>query len=128
MKFLNLTPHALNIINKEGQTAFIPRHEVETGRVLQLRAATTVEKMPDADIFEVSRTAFGKAELITTDAQGKDPQPFTGELPEVDAIIASQIAMNACGGFWEGIPVYAPGTLIRNAEGQPIGAQGLTTI
>jgi hypothetical protein len=131
MKILNLTPHDLVIIDKNDNPVSIARTQIEQGRCLLLRATTRNEVVGKLGDFDVVKTTFGVAELVTVDATGKDPQPFEQTLPNwtsLNAVIVSQIALSACGGDLQGVKCFSPGALIRDDKGQPIGAKGLTAL
>ena len=127
MNFLNLTPHSITILDAENVPVKIDRTEVSAGRFLLLRANTQKTIIGKIGDINITKTVFGAAELVTVDAKGQSPQPYL-ETIKADFLIVSQIALNACNGEFTGITCYSPGELLRDDKGQPIGAQGLSSL
>lgn len=138
MDFINLTPHDLHIKQVDGSLLTIPRTRDEEGRVVIIRAATQQTPCDPCGTVAVSRTTYGAPEVVSVDAQGKDPRP-SDYLEKViglidparnwtPVLVVSFIALQATGANFMGCAVLAPGELIRDTEGKPVGCNGLTSL
>jgi len=105
MRFVNLTPHVLHIRRTDGTVLTLP----PSGSVA--RVATETMPMTIVDGILVSRTASGPV----TDLP--DPAPHT-------LYIASTLVAQAA----QRPDVLAPGPLIRDADGRPVGCDGLSAV
>ena len=103
MNFVNLTPHALNIVQADGSVYMLP----PSGQVA--RVATTRTVVNEIDGIEIYETQFGQVEGL--------PERNGQDLLIVSALVA-QRANRA--------DVYSPGELVRNDAGQVVGCRGLT--
>ena len=103
MNFVNLTPHALNIVQSDGSVYTLP----PSGQVA--RVATTRTVVNEIDGTEIFETQFGQVEGL--------PERNGQDLLIVSALVA-QRANRA--------DVYSPGELVRNDAGQVVGCRGLT--
>lgn len=102
MKIVNLTPHTLNIQAANGAMVTIP----STGLARCQTVETLVDRYAGIDIFH---TTYGEIEGL----------PNAGE----DTIyVVSMLVRQAVP---ERKDVFSPGTLLRNADGNPIGCVGL---
>jgi hypothetical protein len=99
MQFINLTAHSINEVTS-GLT--IPA----SGRVVRVKSSTT--KVAEHAGSPIYTSVFGEVEGL--------PEPVDGIL-----YIVSALALNACPNR---IDLVAPGNLMRNPEGQPIGCVG----
>lgn len=101
---INKTPHALNIVNAAGETVTIapslPAARVDTVRV---------EGEPIAG-FTTQTVSMGAVIDL--------PDPANDTIYIVSAIVLQQVPNRP--------DVFAPGELVRDAEGRVIGAKGLT--
>lgn len=103
MNFVNLTPHALNIVQADGSVYTLP----PSGQVA--RVATTRTVVNEIDGVEIYETQFEQVEGL--------PERNEQDLLIVSALVA-QRANRA--------DVYSPGELVRNDAGQVVGCRGLT--
>lgn len=103
MNFVNLTPHALNIVQSDGSVYALP----PSGQVA--RVATTRTVVNEIDGIEIYETKFGEVEGL--------PERNGQDLLIVSALVA-QRANRA--------DVYSPGELVRDGDGKVIGCRGLT--
>lgn len=136
LEIANLTPHDLNMIEEDGTITY-PRLEVEPGRFLTVRAAQTTEDMfiiPVEDIkHQVSKSTFGKPYFCTVNEEGKDEQPYLGEVPEADYYVVSILSLQAIvdnGGCEQFQPdeFLAVGQTIRDNKGKVIGSTGFSIL
>jgi len=109
MNIINLTPHAINVMDKEGNViaSFPPSGTVA-------RAATITEQLADLDGVPVLRQAFGAVEGLS------DPQPDT-------IYLVSMVVGQAIGHTRTDIygPDTSPAGAVRDAEGRIIGTRQL---
>ena len=104
-KVVNLTPHALNVIDDAGVVhTFAPSGAIA-------RVATTRDSLPPVAGLPVSRATFG-------DVQGL-PDPADDTI-----FVVSGMVLAALKGARS--DVFAPGDLVRDDKGQPVGCKGLT--
>ena len=103
MNFVNLTPHALNIVQSDGSFYTLP----PSGQVA--RVATTRTIVNEIDGIEIYETQFGEVEGL--------PERNSQDILIVSALVA-QRANRA--------DVYSPGELVRDESGKVIGCRGLT--
>ncbi len=105
---VNCTPHSLTILDEDGQKVYILPPSGTVARVAVTRTqAFTLHGVP------VYRAVTGPLVDVP------DPAP---DVYYVCSLVAAQAAWAAGRD-----DVLAPGELIRNAEGQPIGSLGLNT-
>lgn len=104
MKIVNLTPHALNVCDKDGLSVEIK----PSGTVA--RVATKREVVAEINGIEVFRTQFGEVENMPDEQDGV-------------VYVVSAIVLNALGGRYD---VFCPGEAIRNESGQVVGCRGLS--
>lgn len=102
--FVNLTPHALNIRREDGTMLDI----APSGIVA--RVAETRETLPSLGGLAVSRASYGPVEGLPAPAEGA-------------VYIVSALVLARCAGRTD---VFAPGPLIRDEAGKPVGADGLS--
>lgn len=128
---LNLTPHTLNIYNNVGIETIIPRTEVSEGRYLVLRVDSISTVVDVIDSFTVSRTVYGNIKLVTVDEHGKNELPYVHRLntENIDYFIVSMMCLNALpDGLFQGVKCLAPGELLRDNLGKPIGCKGFSKL
>jgi hypothetical protein len=101
MRFVNLTPHALNIHTPSSVVTIAPSGEV--ARV----ATVSVEAAPVGGVPTVT-TTFGEVAGL--------PDPEEGTVFIVSGMVASAAPRG---------DVMSPGDLVRDASGRPIGCKGL---
>ncbi len=101
--FINLTPHALNIVKKDGDIFTIE----PSGSIARISSTTSV--VEEINGVEMHHVSFGEI-------QGLPEQ-------QADTIyIVSAMVKGAAEGRKD---IASPGALIRNNEGQPVGCNGL---
>lgn len=117
MQLINLTPHAISLYDRNGE-----RHEVapsgQIARVAQTREDRPAFQLddpisPDGDgisRFDTNYSTFGQVEGL--------PEPEKGVAYLVSALVMSAVP--------DRTDVFAPGELLRDAEGRVIGARGLS--
>ena len=105
MKFVNLTPLALNVITPDGVITLEPSGKV--ARVEEVRSSTA-----DVGGIPVGLLAFGEVEGV--------PAPRKNTIYVVSGFVAAEIAR-------EGVrnDVLCPGPLVRDENGRPVGCLGL---
>ena len=103
-KFINLTPHKLNVHTPTGVVDIEP-----SGDVARCRVTST----PDGEVggIPVSLFSFGEVSGL--------PEPTTGVFFIVSGMVASHPTVAGRR------DVFAPGALVRDQEGRPIGCKGL---
>lgn len=102
MKFRNLTPHTINVHTPNGVRTFEPDGTVA-------RVSTTTVECTDVDGIPTVQTFPGEVQGL--------PEPEEGV-----AYIVSGMVLNAIPFRYD---VFAPGDLIRDENGRPIGCKGL---
>ena len=100
---VNLTPHILNVQAADGSWIELP----PSGKI----ARVAVRRIPGGivDHIQVYEASFGEVEGLP------EPEP-------VVRLIVSRIVLEASGRF----DLLAPGELVRDEKGQPIGCLGLS--
>lgn len=111
MKIINLTPHEIIIITKEGVEMHIP----PSGIIARCTTTREVEEIINVDGVEIpiNRTVFGTVENLP------DPQPDT-------LYIVSTIVANAVKGKRNDIII--PDDTIRDEQGRIIGARAFARL
>lgn len=101
MKFLNLTPHCINVVTASGEELFsIPASGSLARCIEQVEAAGSVEGVP------LVRKSFGSVEGL--------PEPVDGVLYIVSGLVLSALAGSRS-------DVVAPGNPVRDDSGRIIG-------
>ena len=106
--FVNLTPHSINILKKDGSiltitpSGKVARVKVEAGEVQEIEGV------------EITCTTLGSLE-------GLDGL----EVNEGAILITSLAAREAVRAAYPNLLVTSPGPLLRDGQGQPTGCQGL---
>jgi hypothetical protein len=108
-RFVNLTPHALNVLRIDGTTVDLP----PSGEVA--RVGTSRVQTGEAEGIGLFTTTFG---AVTGLPPGGAAPPGTGYI--VSGIVAGHPSVR------DRVDVFSPGELVRDAAGQPIGCRGLT--
>lgn len=106
IKITNCTPHACNIVRKDGSVLDIPA----SGIIPRLSQTQSVVEVIDG--IEITRQSFGAVENL--------PAPQEG----VRLIVSRMVAQ----AFPERRDLLVPGPLVRGDNGQPVGCQGLSVI
>lgn len=101
--FVNLTPHILNIHTPAGVVNVPP-----SGRVV--RVAQTSAPAGEAEGVALYRVSYGEVVGL--------PAPVPGVLLIVSGMVREALAGSRA-------DVASPGALLRGADGQPIGCNGL---
>ena len=114
MKLINLTPHSIVIVleDDDGVQTLVPiPPSGEVARIATETEEVTPIYLDDGTIIPVKRTSY-------TGIAGLPPQqPQVGYI--VSRIVCDKVRA-------ERYDVFAPGDLVRNAEGQPVGCLGLS--
>jgi len=103
MSFVNLTPHAINIVNADGSTRTVPTSGFTA------RCAATTEAAGSHESVALSRSSFGETVGL--------PPPS----PEVIFIVSGLV--RSANSFREDLA--SPGELVRDSAGAVIGCRGL---
>ena len=103
--FVNLTPHAINIIDQNGQEHTFPA----SGEVA--RVSSSMEEISPIGEFSVARQSFGKVEGL--------PAPQEGTF-----YIVSGLVLAHCGHRGDVVAPRTDGTAVRNDKGHIIAVRG----
>lgn len=103
---LNLTPHTLNIFNKEGSKEILTL--APTGIIP--RCSQNNIMFSEINGVPVYRCEFGKVQDLPEKREGV-------------VLVVSRMVVNACPNRDD---LVSPGPLLRNKDGQPIGCIGLS--
>lgn len=107
-RIVNLTPHEIALVGSDGVIAIrIPKPSAETAIP---RIATNRLEADRAGKVGVFITTYGKAEEL--------PPPQAGVYLIVSGLLASALP--------ERTDLLAPGELVRDADGKPVGAKGVS--
>ena len=102
---VNLTPHALTLLNESGAVvANIP----PSGEVARVKTAR--QRIGDHEGVPLFTTEFGEVEGL--------PAPQDGTIFVVSGLVRSAVPHRE--------DVFSPGQLVRDDKGRPTGAIGLT--
>lgn len=104
MRFINLTPHDIKVVLADGSVRELPR----SGSVA--RVSTTRAEGPTLDGIPTVETSFGAVEGLPA------PAPDTAYI--VSGMVAARTGDRA--------DVFAPGELVRDADGNVVGCRGLS--
>ena len=109
ISIVNLTPHALNVQGRDGATMVTIQ---PSGTVARCASASEVVEtvLVDGVEIDISRTVFGEVSGV--------PAPQDGVVYAVSMLVASALRR---------ADVVSPGSLLRDAEGRPLGCIGLST-
>ena len=126
MAFVNLTPHVLNILTPSGSVTLPP-----SGRVL--RASAIPVPAGERDGVPLVRASFGALELV--DSATKSAVPGLPPIVPGTTYIVSGICLEAVAGELAATAdrsgrndFAAPGELVRDAAGRPVGCKGLRVL
>ena len=103
MKFVNLTPHEINVMGVGGDVISIPA----SGMVARLKTGTEV--IGEVEGIRLSKTVFGEPEGL--------PEPEDGTL-----YLVSQLIKNALPGRSD---LGVPAEIVRDSEGKILYAQSI---
>ncbi len=112
MKLINLTPHRLDVKDENGTWTTLST----SGQVARVTTQSTPAEPVDAEFPAVTVpistwiVEYGEVEGLP------DPEPGVG-------YVVSGLVLSALGGSRP--DVFAPGDLIRDSSGRPIGCHGL---
>jgi len=102
--FINLTPHTLNVHTPTGVVDITP-----SGNVARCRVTLTPDG--DAGLIPLFRATHGEVDGL--------PTPSEGSFFIVSGMVASHPTVTGRQ------DVFAPGALVRDEAGRPIGCKGL---
>lgn len=105
--FKNLTPHAINILDDQGQEILV----VPASGVIA-RCSQREEVLSVIDGITVTRQTFGEVQDL--------PEPEEGTNYIVSRLVASALP--------ERRDLLIPGPLVRDDQGQPRGCRGLSVV
>ena len=117
MPFVNMTPHALNVCGGAETLTLTPSGQ-------SLRVAQTFEPVGVLDGVTLYRARYGSVETVDNATKA-----VIGGLPPVvegTTYVVSGQALEAVKGMGRA-DFAAPGELVRDEKGQPIGCRGLKT-
>ena len=100
---LNFTPHALNVVDLDGNVTTFPSVGVA-------RVATSVKALDPVCGFDVVSTTFSDV----TDLPDYDPDKY---------YVVSRLVLSACP---DRADLLCPGELIRDADGNVVGCKGFS--
>ena len=108
MKFINMTPHTVNVVNAQGEAVanFAPSGEIA-------RQTVARELVGDFDGVEIYATKFG------------EPSPLPPQEDGVGYIVSAQYANGLRASGDKRTDIFTPGEAKRNEAGQVIGCNGL---
>lgn len=106
MNIVNLTPHMLNVRRTDGTWLDVP----PSGQVARVSENRTHVQVQGFDGIAVTVATYGQVENL--------PDPQDGVIFIVSALVLQRVPHRR--------DVFAPGTLIRNDAGQPVGCDGLS--
>lgn len=105
MKWLNCTPHDINVVKEDGTPmATFPRSGIVT------RCEQTVEFVANIGGVDTYKSTFGEVQDLPSQESGTN-------------LIVSVLVLSACP---DRDDLYYPGRLIRDESGRPIGCVGLS--
>ena len=106
--FINLTTHIVSIVRKDGSTLVIPH----SGHIA--RVAVEMGEVVEVEGVEIASTKMGALE-------GLDGLVVEEGMILITSLAAREVVKAA----YPQALVVSPGPLIRGADGQPTGCQGL---
>ena len=112
MTFVNLTPHTITVVLDNTSVVFPASGNVarvSTSRVSGPTLRIYGDSVAAHRRIQTSRVEFGAVEGL--------PDPVDGTVYIVSGMVAARVNRP---------DVFAPGELVRDANGQPIGCKGLT--
>lgn len=129
MKLINLTPHVLNVWDRNGTEHVIAPYTNKNGERLELRASTYKEpiEIPDFPNFNVAEVSFGEPVLTWESPTGTSREASFSELPSSSEAtpIVSKLALASLKEHGMDDRLYlTPGELLRNEAGQSVGCRG----
>jgi len=107
MALVNLTPHVITIIPREGENVIL----APSGQVARVTTARAVVATLEGGI-EVFQTSFGEVTGL--------PDPREGAVFVVSGLVAGHPSLRGR------TDVLSPGELVRGPDGQPVGCRGLS--
>lgn len=117
MKFVNLTPHTINVVGKNATTV------APSGQSLRVSQEMIPADVGGGDVVEFYRAKYGPLEMIDNTTK----QVVSTELPPLvddNVYIVSGQCLDALKGVLRA-DFAAPGELVRDDNGKPIGCKGL---
>lgn len=103
----NLTPHSLNVLNKEGEFVYIePSGEVA-------RVEVDRRSVDPVDGFEISETVLGEVVGLPEEQEGV-------------LLIVSRVVKEAVEKVSDRYDLLCPGELIRDSSGKVVGCRGFS--
>lgn len=106
-KFINLTPHTINILNGHDQEIMVIPASGTISRCSQRE-----EILSEIDGISITRQVFGEVQDV--------PEPREGTIFIVSRMVASALPDRR--------DLMIPGPLVRDDQGQPRGCRGLSVV
>jgi hypothetical protein len=106
MNFINLTPHALNIFDSQGENLVIELPP--SGSVA--RVSSSYQQVGEESDVPLFVTEYGDVEGL--------PEPASDTICIVSLLVRAALP--------DRIDLASPGDLIRDDQGHPVGCKGLT--
>lgn len=107
MKIVNLTPHAINFVNEEGESVMAIE---PSGQIARVTAKTEITGFIAG--IPVTETVFGEVENLPDSTQGT-------------IFIVSSLVAQRCKGR---VDVFIPNESVRDANGRIVGCKSLGRI
>ncbi|HVI39780.1 MAG TPA: hypothetical protein VM577_03895 [Anaerovoracaceae bacterium] len=111
-KIINLTPHTLNIFTSDNQEVTIQPSGIIA------RRAVTREVTGEVEGITLQKSVYSS---LIFENKDKNQVEFLNDPSSI--VVVSSLCLN---GVDTPDNFYAPGEQLRNSEGKPIGAKGLT--
>lgn len=115
--FVNLTPHRINIHGKDGTITTVE----PSGQTMRVASVSRLDREQDG--IEFYSVDYGQIELIDN-ASKSVVGSFPDKQPGVIYIVSGMV-LDALAQLTHFFEYAAPGELVRDANGQPIGCKGL---
>lgn len=113
--FVNLTKHAINIYDEDGNEVLVIEPSGNEARI-----KTRIEKVQNTGVIPLFKTTvLGEPYLV--DENGNENPDFPPMVAGTIHIVSGIFRSN-----FDREDLYQPGRLIRNDQGQPVGCVGLS--
>lgn len=114
MNLINLTPHALNLINQDGQEVVI----APSGLVARIDTKSILSHTIDGVDFYATLVI---GDPVVTETSTKQVVAFPEPLQDTVYVVSGFFRS-----YFDRPDLYQPAELVRDAEGKVIGARGLS--
>ena len=116
MNIVNLTPHALNLINTNGLEVVI----APSGLVARIDTKPVLDYTSDGVDFYITEVT---GEPIVIDSLTKETVAFPNPNPDSDTVYVVSGMFRT---YFDRYDLYQPAELVRDGAGKIIGAKGLS--